>query len=771
MSGTGAKPLRILAVEDCEDDVLLVVRQLQREGYAPAVARVSNASAMKEALERSHFDVVLSDFVMPELSALEALRILQASGKDIPFIVVSGSIGEDVAVQAMRAGAHDYFSKDRVDRLAAAIEREMRQARLRAERQAALEERRISDERLRLVVETMSAPVVLCSRDLRYLWVSKAYADWLGRTAEEIVGRPIVEVIGREALAAIHPRIDRVLAGEHVEYEERVTLPGLGARWIHALYTPTLGLGGAPEGWVGVLLDVDERKRSEEALRESEARFRSMANSVPAHVWMDDAQGRRLFVNSRFAEFAGLPAGQLLAEWPGLLHPDDASGYLSTYRDELARQVEHRALVRLRRHDGVYRWFEVVGLPRLEGDRFEGYTGCSFDVTGRKAAEEAAREADRRKDEFLALLGHELRNPLAPIVTALELLKHRGGVEPPVQNVIERQVHHLSRLVDDLLDLSRITRGKVTLEKRPLEIGAAVASAVETASPLLEQRKHRLEIDVPPEGLLVDGDLGRLSQVFANLLNNAARYTPPGGNLAIRARREGPRQVVVEVRDNGRGIPPEMLPHIFEMFVQAAQEGTRRQGGLGIGLSIVKSLVELHGGRVDAASEGIGRGSSFTVSLPPLARAAEPQEAPGPLPPLEKPGGRSLRVLIVDDNVDAADLIGEYLSDMGYEVECSEDGPSALAALTRFQPDVALLDIGLPVMDGYELAERIRNQLGPRSPLFIAFTGYGQDIDRERSRMAGFHAHLVKPVSPEHLIRELASIAPHDPPERASAPS
>jgi PAS domain S-box-containing protein len=642
--GATAKHLGILHVEDSEDDVLLVVRHLQREGYAPAVTRVSDAASMKAALERSEFDVVLSDFVMPGFSAPEALRTLRESEKDLPFIVVSGSIGEDVAVEAMRAGAQDYFPKDRIDRLAAAIERELREVRVRRERQAALEERRILEERLRLVVETMAAPVVLWSRELRCLWVSKAYADWLGRTEEEIVGRPIADVIGREALEAIRPHIDRVLAGEHVQYEDRLSVPGRGARWIHGRYTPTFGAGGVPDGWVAVLLDVSDRK----------------------------------------------------------------------------------------------------------------------------AAEEAALEASRRKDEFLALLGHELRNPLAPIVTALELLKLRGEAERGVQGVIERQVHHLSRLVDDLLDLSRITRREVTLEKRSLELRSAVASAVETASPLLEQRRHQLDVDVPGEGLLVDGDYGRLAQVFANLLNNAARYTPPGGHLAIRARRAEDGGVTVQVIDDGRGIAPEMLPHIFETFVRAAHPGERRESGLGIGLSVVKSLVELHGGRVAAVSEGTGRGSVFTVWLPPPSRAVAPQHPAAPSPPPPVPARRSLRVLVVDDNVDAAEVISMYLSDMGYEVETAEDGPSALAALHRFVPDVALLDIGLPVMNGYELAERIRGQLGPRTPVFIAFTGYGQEHDRERSREAGFHAHLVKPVEPERLVHELSTVPR---PDRSDPPA
>ena len=358
------------------------------------------------------------------------------------------------------------------------------------------------------------------------------------------------------------------------------------------------------------------------------------------------------------------------------------------------------------------------------------------------------READRRKDEFLALLSHELRNPLAPILTAAQLMQLRGDVATPREReVIIRQVQHLVRLVDDLLDVSRVARGKVTLAKRPLEIVTVVAKAVEATAPLLEQRRHRLELAVPSEGLLVDADEVRLTQVVSNLLTNAARYTGSGGRIDVSAAREG-GEVVLRVRDNGQGIEPALLPHIFEMFVQGARGSDRSQGGLGLGLALVQTLTVLHGGTVSARSEGLGRGSEFTVRLPAAAPAAEATHAPERE---GRAGARGQRVLIVDDNRDGAEMISALLADAGYEVRLAGDPSQALAAAQAFRPEVAILDIGLPVMDGYTLGRELRARQSDAPPILIALTGYGQEQDRRRSADAGFTLHLVKPVDPEKL--------------------
>jgi signal transduction histidine kinase len=362
-----------------------------------------------------------------------------------------------------------------------------------------------------------------------------------------------------------------------------------------------------------------------------------------------------------------------------------------------------------------------------------------------RAARADAESANRAKDEFLAMLGHELRNPLSPILTALHLMKLRGQ-ESREEAVIERQVGHLARLVDDLLDVARVAQGKINLRTAPVEVSDVVWKGVEMASPLLEERQHELHLDLPRSGLRVDGDELRLAQVLGNLLTNAAKYTERGGQVSVRARRDG-GQAVIAVRDSGIGIAAELLPHIFDRFVQGARGSDRSEGGLGLGLTLVKSLVLLHRGEVSVRSDGHGHGSEFEVRLPALSEEAEAEPTPQPEEPeaLER-----RRVLVVDDNADAADLLAELLGSYGHEVLVSHDGPRALELLANFRPEVAILDIGLPVMDGYELAARMREKLD--GVMLVALTGYGQDHDRARSAAAGFHHHLVKPVDPGRLL-------------------
>jgi signal transduction histidine kinase len=391
---------------------------------------------------------------------------------------------------------------------------------------------------------------------------------------------------------------------------------------------------------------------------------------------------------------------------------------------------------------------------------------------GRRAAEAAARQAEearaqaerasRAKDEFLAMLGHELRNPLAPIVTALELMRQRASDETRRERaVIQRQVQHLVRLVDDLLDVSRITQGKITLKREPIELAQVVAKAVEMVSPLLEERAQHLTVSLPAGGLLLLADPLRLAQVVANLLTHAAKYTEPGGRITVDGERQGER-IVLRVRDTGIGIAPELLPRLFGLFVQGERGLARSQGGLGLGLTIVRSLVELHGGQVHAHSEGPGRGSEFIVELPaPPGEEGEAGSArsTASLPrPAAEPGG--CRVLVVDDNRDAAELLAEALSAMGYTTRVAYDGPGALAEAAAFRPEVAILDIGLPVMDGYELARRLREQPGLADLKLVAVTGYGQDTDRALSLEAGFAEHLVKPIDLEQVRALLRQLAP-----------
>jgi signal transduction histidine kinase/CheY-like chemotaxis protein len=365
--------------------------------------------------------------------------------------------------------------------------------------------------------------------------------------------------------------------------------------------------------------------------------------------------------------------------------------------------------------------------------------------------------ADRKKDEFLAILGHELRNPLAPIVTALDLMSMSGkpGFERE-REVIRRQADHLTRLVDDLLDISRVTSEKLQLKREPLELWDVLANAIEVTSPLFEQRRHRLAVDVCRTDTIVDADAVRLSQVFANLMANAAKYTEPGGQIAIRGCR-GEDTVEISIEDNGNGISKHLLPQIFEPFIQSDRTLDRAAGGLGLGLALVKSLTQLHGGTVTAHSDGPGKGSRFVVTLPLHSEAAQFQteeHVTRPISAVQPPTGR---VLVVDDNADAADTLADVLRAVGYEVAVAHDAPQALDLAAKFCPSIALLDIGLPVMDGYELARHLREQLAT-CPRLVAVSGYGHDADLARSRAAGFEVHLGKPVSMEVLVNVLGSL-------------
>ncbi len=346
------------------------------------------------------------------------------------------------------------------------------------------------------------------------------------------------------------------------------------------------------------------------------------------------------------------------------------------------------------------------------------------------------------------MLAHELRNPLAPIVTALHLMRLRAdaGGTTREREVIERQVAHLVRLVDDLLDVSRMTRGKVRLERRVVEVGEVVSRAVEMASPLLEARRHVLAVQVEP-GLALHADPSRVAQVVSNLLTNAAKYTDPGGRITVRVARDGD-MARISVTDTGIGLSPALVPHIFDLFVQGERDLDRAPGGLGIGLTIVRTMVELHGGRVRAESAGAGRGSTFTAWLPLAAGEALAVHPPAPAP---APAQAGVRVLVVDDNRDAAELLAEALRERGHEPHVAFDGPSALALAAEVHPRVALLDLGLPVMDGYELARRLRASRDERELLLVAVTGYGQEMDRRASTLAGFAEHLVKPVELERV--------------------
>jgi signal transduction histidine kinase len=390
--------------------------------------------------------------------------------------------------------------------------------------------------------------------------------------------------------------------------------------------------------------------------------------------------------------------------------------------------------------------------------RVVGAINILVDITDRKRAEDALREADRHKNEFLAMLSHELRNPLAPLRNGLQILRlscPAGAAAKPLA-IMERQLSQMVHLIDDLLDLSRIARGKIELRRARVELAVAVQDAVETSRPLIEERGHELSLRLPRRPLYVDGDRTRLAQVFANLLNNAARYTETGGHIGLTVEPQG-SDVVVSVRDDGAGIPPEKLGAIFEMFTQVDRPLDRSHGGLGVGLSLVRGLVELHGGRVEAHSDGPGRGSEFVVRLPLLLAPGhrdQPRDDAGAGGPRSAP----YRILVVDDNRDAADTLALMLRVMGHDTRTAHDGLEAVEAAAAFRPHVVLMDIGLPRLNGHEAARRIRERPWGGGVVLIAQTGWGADEDKRQSKEAGFNFHLVKPVDPADLERLLSGL-------------
>ncbi len=622
------------------------------------------------------------------------------------------------------------------------------------ERKHAESERRAGEQRF--VGFMQHLPGLAWIKDLqgRYVFVNDAAERAFQKSRAQLYGRTDEEIFPPQTAAQFRENDHRALASS-AGIQAIETLEHADGMVHHSLVSkfPILGPDGKVALIGGMAIDVTEHRQAQEALRQSEERFRFLADAIPSIIWTAAPDGTITYTNRRWLDYCGLTAEQNARGWPELvLHPDDYQRCVAQWTEALRAGKEYEIEVRNRRHDGAYRWFITRAVPwKDRAGRVISWFGVTTDIHDQKEMEERLREADRRKDEFLAVLAHELRNPLAPIRNALHVLR-QGGREVSAERVhemLERQVNHLVRLVDDLLEVSRITRGQIELRKEPVELHAILHSAVETSRPLIEAARHQLALALPSEPLAVEADPVRLSQVIANLLNNAAKYTEEGGQIRLAAWREG-EEVVVSVGDSGLGIPVEMLPHVFDMFAQADGMRRRAQGGLGIGLTLARRLVELHEGRIEARSAGSGQGSEFLVRLPLLRAGRAAAVAPG------EGGSRAtglsaLRILVVDDNRDAADSLGLVLRLLGAETKVAYDGPSALQVLGAFRPTVVFVDIGMPGMDGHEVARRVRQRPEGREVVLVALTGWGQEEDRRRSRAAGFDHHLTKPVDPQEL--------------------
>ena len=585
------------------------------------------------------------------------------------------------------------------------------------------------------------------AQDFRFLEMNEAFERQTGLCRADVRGRPMSEVLPNLERHWVDAYCGVALGGPPLRFENYNR--DLDRHFEVFCYRP------APGRFAILFTDVNERRRADALLKESEERFRTLADGIPQLAWMADASGWISWYNRRWYDYTGTTLEEMEGwGWEKVHHPDHVEQAAARWRAGLASGREWEDVFPLRGRDGTFRWFLSRAKPILGADgKVFRWFGTNTDITAEREAQAALREADRRKTEFLAVLSHELRNPLAPIQNAVKLLElHDPGDVPErvrAREVIRRQADHLTNLVDDLLDLTRITHARVELHRERMDLGGAVQGSVDDHRALFEARGVALRCELPAEPLWVDGDATRLAQILANLLQNALKFTPPGGATTV-AVAESDAGAEVVVRDTGSGIAPEMLARLFEPFAQADRTLARTQGGLGLGLALVKGLVELHGGAVSASSAGVGWGAAIGFRLPLAAAPRTTCAATGPAAP------RRRRVVIIEDNVDAGDTLAEILAFDGHDVAVARDGRTGIALVQAQSPDVVLCDIGLPDMTGYDVARALRGGAG--SPRLIAVSGYALPEDRARAADAGFDAHLAKPPPLEELSALLARL-------------
>ena len=596
---------------------------------------------------------------------------------------------------------------------------------------------------------------------------------WWSAELEHILGLP-AGGLGRNVdafLAHVH-QDDRELlqaamrtaVADHAEFAVEIRLAAADGerRWIEARGRTTYAEDGTATKLFGVVVDITQRKTSEAAAAEMEVRFRALADGMPQLAWMARADGWIYWYNRRWFEYTGTTLEQMQGwGWQSVHDPAMLPTVLDTFRRSVATGQPLELVFPLRGADGRYRPFLTRMLPLKDDEgRVQHWFGTNTDITAQRDAEEALRTADQRKDEFLATLAHELRNPLAPIRNAVAIMARAEGLPPMVErarDMIDRQSRHLTRLVDDLLEVARITQGKVNVRRTRVSLVDCVQDALHGVEPTIEAMRHTVSEDLGDDPLVMSGDPTRLTQCVANLLNNAAKFTPAGGRIAISAGREG-SVALVRVRDNGIGIARENLDDIFGLFSQVAPNLQRSQGGLGIGLALVRGLAELHGGTVQAASEGLGHGCEFTLRLPLEASGSEARAlAETPARAVRQIAAVPRRILVVDDNEDVANSLRSLLEGSGHQVQVAHDGPLALRLAFEFEPEVVLLDLGMPGMSGLDVARALRRRAGGAEMLVVAITGWGQDKDRQLTREAGFDVHLTKPVDPDELEQVIAA--------------
>lgn len=590
-----------------------------------------------------------------------------------------------------------------------------------------------------------------------------AYCDLVG--GRNLIGRSVSEALPEVVDQGFVKILDSVfssgnpfIGNEIPVMLQRVPGQELEQRFLNFVYQPTTDELGNITGIFFEGSDVTDSVRAFRGLRDSEERLRLLANTIPHLAWMANPDGWIHWYNDRWYAFTGKTAEEMEGwGWRSVHHPDTLSAVEAKWIASIESGVPFELTFPLRGADGDFRMFftRVVPLHDTVGNIVQWF-GTNTDVTEIENARAELGLANQRKDEFLAMLAHELRNPLAPISTAAGLMKLFPQDEKRIKStsdIIARQVQHMSKLLDDLLDVSRVTRGVVTLQMSLFDIGRLLQDAVEQTQALINAKNHILDVEIPEAPLVVRGDRTRLVQVFSNILNNAAKFTQPNGHIRLEARVQDDL-IVVSIGDNGPGIEAALLPHVFDLFTQAERTPGRTQGGLGLGLALVKNLVQLHEGSVSASSNGLGTGTCFTVRLPLVAGSSVPL-TPRSVTESEFASPGPAEVLIVDDNKDAAEVLMYLIESAGHRVSVANSAQEAIESLRLLRPSVMFLDIGLPDIDGYELARRIRQNPETKDALLVAVTGYGQVHDRERAFSAGFDHHLVKPVEADKVLKLL----------------
>jgi len=754
-------PPRILIADD-NNDMRAYLKSLLDPHAEISVC--ADGEAAFEALLRDPPDLLLSDVMMPRLDGFGLIARIRATERlrHLPVMLLSARAGEEAKIEGLQAGADDYLVKPfAANELLARVQRQLALGHDRRQQQQALAMR---ETYFRSLIDL--APVMLWTTDAdgSCTYLSKRWYDYTGRTPGQDLGLGWLENVHPDDLERARTTFLEANAA-HVpfSFDYRLRRRDGSYRWFIDAGTPRRSDDGSPAGFVGTVVDVHARTMLKQRLEQ-------VARAGDIGVWYADAPFERFLLNAQMAAHLGLDGVRELpaASLSAAVAPADRA----RLDEGIAYALQNGAPLDLELRSGD-RWLRAIGWCALN-DRGQPvrFDGVTIDISKHKLAEQELQrlageltEKNRMQSEFLFTLAHELRNPLAPIRTGLELMRIRSGAAGTapgtgeVHAMMRRQVDHMVHLVDDLLDMARLSEGKVELRRTPVLLQQVVNDALEISMPLVDAGRHALDLQLPEQPVALFVDRHRIAQVLSNLVNNAAKYTPKGGRIAVSARL-GADTVAVSVSDNGIGIGAEMLPHVFDMYAQAQNIHTMAQGGLGVGLNLVRRLVELHGGRVEAESGGPGQGSRFTVILPLDAAAAS--AAPGPdaaAPAPDQPEDDALRVLVVDDNVDAAQMLGDLLDMSGHQVRVVHDGAAALAAAAAFRPHAVFLDIGLPDRSGFEVAPVLRAIEGMQETLLVALTGWGAQQDRERSHDAGFDAHLTKPAdfgSVEELLREAA---------------